>query len=321
MSLEDAIAVGPAMLAVALALDAALGEPDWLWRRVRHPIVAIGGAISWLDRSWNHGSDRRRRILGVLAVTLWVGAAVVLGWALAHAPIVGPLIEMIGAAVLLAHRSLVDHVGAVATALRASLAEGRRAVALIVGRDPETLDEAGVARAAVESCAENFSDGVVAPAFWFLVGGLPGMLVYKVVNTADSMVGHRTPRHEAFGWASARLDDALNWIPARLAGVLIAAAAGSGAATRRALHVMWRDARKHKSPNAGWPEAATGAVLGLSLAGPRRYAGVLTDDPHLFAEGRRDAGSDDIAAAVRLVWRAWAIGLGLCLLAALAIGL
>jgi adenosylcobinamide-phosphate synthase len=192
-------------------------------------------------------------------------------------------------------------VGAVAGALRVSLAEGRAAVARIVGRDPETLDQAGVARAAIESAAENFSDAVVAPAFWFLIGGLPGIAIYKAVNTADSMIGHRSARFVEFGWAAARLDDLLNWLPARLAGALICLAGGG----RAALAVMWRDAGLHKSPNAGWPEAATAASLEIALAGPRVYGGALTGDPYLNAGGRKAAGPADIEAAVQLIWRAW----------------
>ena len=191
-------------------------------------------------------------------------------------------------------------------ALRQGLPEGRAAVSLIVGRDPETLDEAGAARAAIESAAENFSDGVVAPAFWLLVGGLPGIVIYKAVNTADSMIGHRSERYRAFGWAAARFDDLLNLIPARLSGVLLCAV-GAGL---KAMRIMWRDARLHKSPNAGWPEAATAATLGVALAGPRIYGGALTSDPWVHPEGRRAATSADIDASVALIWRGWGALLG-----------
>ena len=302
MTLDGATSAS-VLLLVALALDAIFGEPDVLWRRAPHPATLMGRAVDALDRLLNQGGEWRRRVLGVVAAaSLLVGGAAI-GWGLAVVPFAGPFLEAFGAAILLAQRSLVEHVARVASALRLGLAEGRRAVAMIVGRDPESLDEAGVGRAAIESCAENFSDGVVAPAFWFLVGGLPGIVAYKAINTADSMIGHRTPRHEAFGWASARLDDALNWIPARLSGLLIAIAAGARFA--QAVAAMRRDARRHKSPNAGWPEAATAGALDLALAGPRRYAGAVTDDPFLNADGRRVAGPDDIDAAVRLIWRAW----------------
>jgi adenosylcobinamide-phosphate synthase len=185
---------------------------------------------------------------------------------------------------------------------------------MIVGRDPEALDEAGVARAAIESSAENFSDGVVAPAFWFAVAGLPGIALYKALNTADSMIGHRSERYRAFGWAAARLDDLANLVPARLSGLLIALASGRRAAG--ALRVMWRDGRLHRSPNAGWPEAATAAALGLALSGPRSYGGRAGEEPWVHAEGRAEARPEDIEAAVALVWRAWGLLLALALAAA-----
>lgn len=301
------------MLAAALILDALVGEPEAVWSRVPHPVVLFGRLIAWLDARLNHGAGRRWKgvlaLLALIVITLPVPvliAALPFGWVL----------EIVGAAALLAQRSLVQHVGDVAEALGRSLDRGRAAVSLIVGRDPDTLDRAGVARAAIESAAENFSDGVVAPAFWFLLGGLPGIVFYKAVNTADSMIGHRTDRYVEFGWAAARLDDALNWIPARLAGVLIILAGSTAAppgTVLRGCRVMWRDARLHRSPNAGWPEAATAAVLGLALAGPRIYGGVITDDPYLNPEGSRDATPDDVRRAVALAWRAWGVLLALAL--------
>lgn len=298
------------MLAAALILDALVGEPGALWSRVPHPVVLVGRLVAWLERRLNHGPDRRRKglfaVLALIAIILPVPLLIValpFGWVL----------EILGAAVLIAQRSLVEHVGAVSAALGRSLGDGRAAVSRIVGRDPQSLDRAGVARAAIESAAENFSDGVVAPAFWFLLGGLPGIVLYKAVNTADSMIGHRSERHAEFGRAAARLDDALNWVPARLAGALICLAALKS----EALQAMWRDARHHRSPNAGWPEAAIAAALGLALAGPRIYGGVITDDPYLNADGSRDATPEDIDRAVALVWRAWALLLGLALLSGL----
>ena len=298
------------MLALALIVDAILGEPDWLWRRVPHPAVLFGRVIDWLEGLLNEGASRRAKgvvAVLVLLVMVWLPARV-LSW-----EIFLGVFEVLGAAVLIAQRSLADHVSAVADALRVSLAEGRGAVARIVGRDPETLDQAGVARAAIESAAENFSDGVVAPVFWFLVGGLPGIAIYKAVNTADSMIGHRSERFAEFGWAAARLDDVLNWIPARLAGLLICLVGGG----RAAMKVMLRDAALHKSPNAGWPEAAIAASLEIALAGPRVYGGVLTDDPYVNAGGRTGAGPADIEAAVRLIWRAWVAVLAVAVLAVL----
>ncbi|HUF87812.1 MAG TPA: adenosylcobinamide-phosphate synthase CbiB [Thermohalobaculum sp.] len=298
------------MLALALILDAALGEPAWLWRRVDHPAVLLGRLVDRLERRLNAGAHRR--VKGALAL-LALAAAAWLAAALLSAEVFGGVFEVLGAAVLLAQRSLADHVRAVADGLRVSLDEGRRAVARIVGRDPDTLDAPGVARAAIESAAENFADGVVAPAFWFLIAGLPGMAVYKAVNTADSMIGHRSARFAEFGWAAARLDDLLSWIPARLAGLMICLVGGG----RQAFEVMRRDAPLHRSPNAGWPEAATAASLGLALAGPRVYGGVIADDPYLNADGRRATHPQDIEAALGLVWRAWGVVLGAALLAAL----
>ncbi len=298
------------MLALALLLDAALGEPDALWRRVPHPVVLMGRLVSLLDHRLNRGRHRRAR--GVLALLLLLLAVGLPAWALS-APIFGGVVEVAGAAILLAHRSLLDHVGAVADGLDRSLAEGRTAVSMIVGRDPEALDQSGVVRAALESAAENFSDGVVAPAFWFAVAGLPGIALYKAINTADSMIGHRTERHGAFGWASARLDDLVNLVPARLSGLMLAAAGGG----LRAARVMWRDARLHRSPNAGWPEAAFAASLGVAVSGPRSYGGVPTDEPWVHPEGRRDLGPADIRAGLRLLWRGWGLGLALALLLAL----
>ena len=292
------------MLAAALLLDALLGEPRWLWSRVAHPVVLIGRLIGRLDDALNHGAARRAK--GVLALILVLLASLAMPVAVAlweH----GWIVEIVGGAILLAHRSLVGHVMAVAEGLSRSLGEGQDAVSLIVGRDPKRLDEAGVSRAAIESAAENFSDGVVAPAFWFAFAGLPGIVAYKAVNTADSMIGHRTERHEAFGWASARLDDVLNWVPARLTGLLFCLVGGG----RRAWEVMVRDAGQHRSPNAGWPEAAMAASLGVALAGPRDYGSYKVDDPYMNSEGTPLAGPEDIRRSVALLWRAWAVLLAL----------
>jgi adenosylcobinamide-phosphate synthase len=203
----------------------------------------------------------------------------------------------------------LEHVSAVASALvEGGLAAGRSTVARIVGRDVSRLDEAGVSRAAIESAAENFSDGVVAPVFWYLLFGLPGLLVYKLVNTADSMIGNRSARHEAFGWAAARLDDLLNFLPARLSVLLIAApAALAGLDAGRAVRCALADAPKHRSPNAGWPEAALAGALGVALGGPRRYGEVEVDGAWLNAAGRREAGPDDVRTAVQLIDAAWAL--------------
>lgn len=293
-------------LLAALLLDAALGEPDALWRRVPHPAVLMGRAVARLDAALNRGGARRAR--GAAALVLLLLGAAAAGWAVSLLPFGSAL----GAAVLLAQRSLAEHVAAVAAGLRAGLPEGRAAVARIVGRDTAAMDAPAVARAAIESGAENLSDGVVAPALWFALGGLPAMAAYKALNTADSMIGHRTPRHEAFGWAAARADDLANWVPARLTALAIAALHGRLADGR----AIAADARLHRSPNAGWPEAAAARALGVALSGPRAYGGRPEPAPFVHPEGRRDPGPADVDAAVRLLWRAWgALALIVALLA------
>ncbi|MFQ5624289.1 MAG: adenosylcobinamide-phosphate synthase CbiB [Paracoccaceae bacterium] len=297
------------MLVIALVLDALLGEPAVLWRRIPHPVVLFGQAVDRLDASLNRG--RARRAKGVLAVLLVVFSVLLAGGILAWLPDFG-IIEIVGAAVLLSHRSLTDHVGAVASGLAEGIERGRVAVAAIVGRDPEALDASGVARAAIESAAENFSDGVVAPALWFLLLGLPGILAYKAVNTMDSMIGHRSERYLEFGWAAARLDDALNWIPARLAGGLIAVSARSA----DAFECMRYDADLHRSPNAGWPEAAMAGALNVALSGPRSYDGQVVEEPYVNGSARRVLRAGDIREAVRLLWRSWAVLTGVLLVPA-----
>ena len=298
-----------ALLVPALLLDAAFGEPNWLWSRLPHPAVVMGRAVGWLDARLNTGENRKAK--GVLALIVLVFGAGLVGAVIAALPD-GGLLEVLAAAILLAQRSLVEHVRAVGDALRLSLADGRRMVARIVGRDTSALDEAGVARAAIESAAENLSDGVVAPALAFLAFGLPGLMIYKITNTADSMIGHRTPRHEQFGWAAARFDDLLNWIPARLTAALILVTHG-----RFDPAPVLRDGPLHRSPNAGWPEAAMAVVLNVSLSGPRSYNGVMTDFPWVWPEGRADPGPDQIDAACSALWRAWAGLLGIACLIAL----
>lgn len=302
------------MLAAALALDALVGDPDFIWRRAPHPVALIGGLIGWLDRTLNRGRQKPlfRRIAGALALVVVVVPAAAIGFGIEYG--LGRIPHgwigiVLVAAILLAGRSLYDHVAAVASAFdTGGLTPARSAVAKVVGRDPTTLDEAGICRAAIESMAENFSDGVVAPCFWFALLGLPGLAAYKAINTADSMIGHQTPRHEDFGWAAARLDDLVNLPASRLAGALLALAApvvrGSIGA---AFHVMRAEAPKHRSPNAGWPEAAVAATLGLALAGPRRYRGVLVHDPYIHPAGRRHATPVDIRRGLRLFIGAWAL--------------
>lgn len=301
--------VGFALLAIALVVDAVFGEPEWLWSRVPHPVVVAGKMVEALDERLNRGGARR--MSGVLAVMILVVIGGAAGRVIEWLP-GGDIWSALIAAVLLAHRSLTQHVEGVASGLVNGLAEGRAAVGRIVGRDPASLDEQGVARAAIESGAENFADGVVAPAFWFLVAGLPGILIYKLVNTADSMIGHRNEKYAEFGWASARLDDVLNYVPARLTAALFCVADLSLAG----LSAAWRDAKGHRSINAGWPEAAMAALVDVRLAGPRTYAGRTVDDPWMYAEGRDLAGPDEIMECVNLLWRAWAVLLAGCVIAA-----
>ncbi|MGE5200507.1 MAG: adenosylcobinamide-phosphate synthase CbiB, partial [Acidobacteriota bacterium] len=249
------------LLLAALAADALVGDPPALFRRVPHPVALVGGSIAWLERILNRGDldDGARRLRGIATVALTVALAAAVGAAIDRAAAAfrwGGVVEIAALAVLVAQRSLFDHVAAVARGLESGgLAAGRSAVSHIVGRDPEHLDEHGVARAAIESLAENFSDGVVAPVLWYLLLGLPGICAMKAINTLDNMIGHRSERYRAFGWAAARLDDAANLLPARLAGVLVVLAATllPGAGGGHALRAMLRDARKHRSPNAGWP--------------------------------------------------------------------
>jgi adenosylcobinamide-phosphate synthase len=308
------VALAPLLALLAMLIELAGGYPQRLLRAIGHPVTWMGALIGALDRWLNKKpAARAGGIAAVLILLFVVGAiAVVLQWALLRLSFGLPLVAVV-ASTLLAQRSLHRHVADVARALdNDGLVGGRRAVARIVGRDPDALDEAGVARAAIESLAENFSDGVVAPVFWLVIAGLPGAALYKAINTADSMIGHRTARHAAFGWAAARLDDLLNLPASRLAALfLIAAAASSGKhSARQAWRAVWRDAPKHRSPNAGYPEAAMAGALGRSLAGPRSYGGARVDDAFM-GDGRRDADAADIRRALKLYRRADAMLLAL----------
>ena len=303
-----------ALTLVALLIELAVGYPDRLVRAIGHPVTWMGALIGGLDQKGNRdGADPRlRRLMGVLAMTILVSLTAVLAWLVQRHLLMLPFgIAAVAllASTLLAQRSLYDHVARVAVALeREGLAAGRAAVGEIVGRDTAALDEAGVARAAIESLAENFSDGVVAPAFWMMIAGLPGAAVYKAVNTADSMIGHRTERHEAFGWAAAQLDDLVNLPASRLSALLIVVAAAAHGPERAsaAWRATWRDAHRHRSPNAGYPEAAMAGALGLALGGPRLYGGVAVNDG-LMGDGRREATAADIRAALALYRRADAL--------------
>lgn len=294
------------LLLAALIVESYVGEMRWLFRHVPHPVVIAGRLTDWLDRKLNR--ERRteidRAIRGAFAVLVVIGLAGTVGLGIAWLTqnhTFGWILELMLLIALFAQRGLYDAVRAVGHGLEESVDAGRQAVRHIVGRDPDHLDEHGVARAAIESLAENFGDGVVAPAFWYVLFGLPGLLVYKAVNTMDSMIGHRTPRHRAFGMAAARTDDALNFIPARLAGLYLVLAAffASGGRPLAALKVMLRDSGKHRSVNAGWPEGAAAGALGLALAGPRRYREITVDDPWI-GDGTARATMLDIRRALAL---------------------
>ena len=291
---------------LALAVDAITGDPPALYRRMPHPVALLGAWIAKLDARFNDDtvSDAKRLArggavaLGVVLAAAGVGA--LLHEVAARLP-AGGIVEAAAASIFIAYRGLRDHVRAVAHALRHGITEARAAVSHLVGRDPESLDPPAAARAAVESLAENFSDGVVAPIFWYVLLGLPGLLGYKALNTLDSMIGHRDPRHLRFGRIAARADDAASWLPARLSAALFAVAAllVPGASPSGAVRAALRDAHGHRSVNAGWPEAAMAGALGFAIAGPRRYGGRLVEDAWMGA-GRRDLDEEDVHAALRL---------------------
>jgi len=309
-----------AFVLVAMLVELAAGYPLRLYRAVGHPVSWIGNLITLLDDRLNGATAapqmrRRNGIAALLVLLAIVGViAFITEYVLLRVPL-GGLVAALVASTFVAQRSLYQHVTDVADALEnGGVAEGRVAVAHIVGRDTETLDRAGIARAAIESLAENFSDGIVAPVLWMVIGGLPGAALYKAINTADSMIGHRTPRYAEFGWAAARLDDLVNLPASRLCALLLVAAAAfrKRASAGRAWHAVRRDAARHRSPNAGYPEAAMAGALGLSLAGPRTYGGVVVDDA-VMGDGRREAGVTDIRRALSLYRRADAILIALLL--------
>jgi len=292
---------------LAMLIELVFGYPQRVVDAIGHPVTWMGALIRALDRSLNHDSaapDRQRAagIVAVLCLLVIVGAiAFVLEHELSRLPY-GVFAVALLASSLIAQRSLHRHVAAVAIELESGdIAAARTAASRIVGRDTATLDEAGIARAAIESLAENFSDAVVAPVLWLFIAALPGIALYKAIDTADSMIGHLTPRYQAFGWAAARLDDLVNLPASRLSALLLvgAAALRNHASAKKAWDTVWRDASHHRSPNAGYPEAAMAGALGLSLAGPRIYAGVRVDDATM-GNGRREAKAFDIRRALAL---------------------
>ncbi|MEH6833334.1 MULTISPECIES: adenosylcobinamide-phosphate synthase CbiB [Falsihalocynthiibacter] len=300
----------PLILLLALLLDAVFGEPRLLWDRFTHPAVLFGKLIGFADERANYGDNRKLKgtvVFGGLCL-----GAISAGLVLSALPF-GWLIELLCAAILVAQKSLTEHVSAVANALRLSNVNARISVARIVGRDTTDMDDSQISRAAIESAAENLSDGVIAPVFWFLLFGLPGLFLYKITNTADSMIGYRTPRHAEFGWAAARFDDLLNYLPARITALLILVVCGN----MHALKPVRIDAPKHRSPNAGWPEAAMAQCLNIALAGPRSYDGEARDFPYVNPTGNHSIGPDEIDATVRVLWKTWGAAIGLCAVLAL----
>ncbi|MEO0548304.1 MAG: adenosylcobinamide-phosphate synthase CbiB [Pseudomonadota bacterium] len=309
-----------ALMLLAWAIEVTLGWPDWVYRCVRHPVVWFGALVSRFERVFNREiwSHHFRYLAGVFAALSCISAATSLGWtvaALIPQTLWGVALEALIASSLIASRSLHAHVAAVAKPLGVGDVEGaRKSVAMIVGRDPSQLDEAGIARAGLESLAENTSDGVTAPLFWGAIFGLPGLAAYKAINTLDSMIGHRNERYAAFGGFAARLDDLANVIPSRLTGVLFAIASGKASA----FQIMFRDARRHRSPNAGWPEAAMAGALGVRLSGPRAYGAGIKQEPWLN-EGARDPTASEMVRGLRLYRRTMGLGalLLLCLVLAM----
>lgn len=287
-----------AALILGIFIDALIGDPPLLWRHISHPVVLFGKMISFLEGRLNHG--RARKAKGFLTLLILVSLAWLFGAMISHLPLAF-LWEVLIIAILLAHKSLAAHVRAVHDALFRDLEAAKTAVSKIVGRDTAHMSESDVVSAAIESAAENFSDGFIAPVFWAAVAGFPGILIYKIVNTADSMIGYRNARFSEFGFFAARCDDALNIIPARIAALIILAA-------NRGLG-FWgkirREATQHRSPNAGWPEAAFAYVLNIALSGPRLYEGVWTKDPTLNSEGRNELRQKDILDALGVLWRSW----------------
>jgi adenosylcobinamide-phosphate synthase len=311
---------------IAMLIELGLGYPQRLLRMIGHPVSWIGRLIDALDRRLNRETDtvQTRRAAGIITLVVVLAIVGTVAFLAEHALLrlpFGILMTGLLGSSLIAQRSLHRHVAEVARALeRNGIEAGRNAVAHIVGRDTASLDEAGIARAAIESLAENFSDGVVAPVFWMAIAGLPGAALYKAINTADSMIGHRTPRYAAFGWAAARLDDLVNLPASRLSALLLIAAAALSkkASAGAAWRAVRRDASRHRSPNAGYPEAATAGALGLALAGPRVYGGVPVEDA-MMGDGRREADAADIRRALRLYRAADALLLALLALSASAL--
>lgn len=302
------------ILFCAIILDMLVGDPDWIWRKYTHPIVWFGRATGLVDKKFNsvHDTNLQRKFRGLIALFVLILGAVILGLVtvaiLTRFGVLGQVLEIVIVAIFIAQKSMSDHVERIIKPLKEHDIEGARtAVSMIVGRDTKQLDESSISRATIESMSENFSDGVVAPVFWFAILGLPGLFAYKMINTADSMLGHMTDKYQDFGWASAKLDDLVNWLPARLSALFIVLASVFATGTTVAVNatkVVLRDAKLHRSPNAGWPEAAMAGVLGVALAGPRIYAEYEIDDPYMNVAGRQKLTFSDAALAKTVFWTA-----------------
>lgn len=298
------------ILLIALVLDWYFGEPEVLWSRFTHPIVLFGKAVAYVDKKLNHEQDSsdnqyKKGAVGIsILLLIALVSAFLLEGIISFLGFFGFFLELFIVFVLLAQKSLSDHVGAVADGLKTDgLQGGRKAVGMIVGRDPSSLDQSGVSRAAIESLAENFSDGVVAPAFWYAVFGLPGIVVYKMINTADSMIAYRNEKYLWFGRVAAQIDDLANWLPARISAIIIALGAGmlNGVdAFKNAMIVALRDSGLHRSPNAGWPEAAMAGGANIALGGPRIYPEETVQQAYLNSSGKRDLGVKDITHAIQI---------------------
>lgn len=314
------------LIGCAIALDMVIGEPSFLWSRLPHPVVLFGKAISALEAKGNQRRyrGRQRRLFGLGAIIIWICLASFIGAllssGLSYLPVILHfVIETIIVAILLAGRSLYDHIKAVMMPLeQGDLPSARWAVGMIVGRDTTSLNKDEIARAAIETGAENLSDGVIAPALWYLIGGLPLLLAYKMINTADSMVGYKSSRYYAFGWGSAIIDDIVNFFPARLTALLIILVASFKKRARIAYEVVRRDADKHASPNAGYPESAMAGALDIRLGGPRQYHGKWLDLPSMNAQGRENLEAQDIEASLRILWSSLSLATVICFTIAFA---
>lgn len=287
------------IMLIALIIDALIGDPEDLWKKIPHPVVLMGNLIKYFDQEFNHKSGSKRKQAGLIGIIVGSAAFSILGLILEMLPFM--IIDMIIIAIFLAQKSLTSHAEEVLEALGLSLMEGRLAVAKIVGRDTSHLNESEVVRATVESTAEGFLDGVFAPIFWYLAAGLPGLLVYKFVNTADSMIGYRNERYEEFGWATAKFDDILNYVPARIIPFMI----GITQLSLSPIKLAFEDGSSHRSLNAGWPEAAFASALGIALSGPRSYDGELRDYPFINQTGRIELMPEDIKDCIKVAWKGW----------------